>query len=37
VDEVVIVDGRKAADLVNAANGAASAAATRLMKEAVTR
>ena len=37
VDDVVIVDGRSAAELVSAANGAASASATRLMKEAVTR
>jgi acetylglutamate kinase len=37
VDDVVIVDGRNAAALVSAADGAAPASATRVMKEAVTR
>ena len=37
VDEVVIVDGRSAASLRDAATGAAPPSATRLMKEAVTR
>jgi acetylglutamate kinase len=37
VDDVVIVDGRNAAALISAATGAASASATRLMKEAVIR
>lgn len=37
VDDVLIVDGRNAAALVSAADGAAPASATRVMKEAVTR
>ena len=37
LDDVVIVDGRNAAALVSAADGAAPASATRVMKEAVTR
>jgi acetylglutamate kinase len=37
VDDVVIVDGRNAAAVVSAADGAAPASATRVMKEAVTR
>jgi hypothetical protein len=37
VDDVVIVDGRNAAALVGASEGAAPELATRLMKEAVIR